>query len=98
MDYRCLNQITTKDAFPLPRIDDIYDQLIKATYFKKFDFKAGYFQVPLAKADRPKTTFSTRDGHFQFKRFICINIGFLVGILIMFLLAIFEDKLIDLGS
>ena len=67
VDYRHLNQITTKDAFPLPRIDDIYDQLTKATYFTKFDFKAGYFQVPLDKADRPKTAFSTRDGHFQFK-------------------------------
>ncbi|CAF4731480.1 unnamed protein product, partial [Rotaria socialis] len=67
VDYRRLNQITTKDAFPLPRIDDIYDQLTTATYFTKFDFKAGYFQVPLDKADRPKTAFSTRDGHFQFK-------------------------------
>ncbi|CAF5019441.1 unnamed protein product, partial [Rotaria sp. Silwood1] len=67
VDYRRLNQITTKDAFPLPRIDDIYDQLTKATYFTKFDFNAGYFQVPLDKADRPKTAFSTRDGHFQFK-------------------------------
>ncbi|CAF1477404.1 unnamed protein product, partial [Rotaria sp. Silwood1] len=67
VDHRRLNQITTKDAFPLPRIDDIYDQLTKATYFTKFDFKAGYFQVPLDKLDRPKTAFSTRDGHFQFK-------------------------------
>ncbi|CAF3358924.1 unnamed protein product [Rotaria socialis] len=67
VDYRRLNQITTKDAFPLPRIDDIYDQLTTATYFTKFDFKVGYFQVPLDKADRPKTAFSTRDGHFQFK-------------------------------
>ncbi|CAF3385395.1 unnamed protein product, partial [Rotaria socialis] len=67
VDYRRLNQITTKDAFSLPRIDDIYDQLAKATHFTKFDFKSGYFQVPLDKADRPKTAFSTRDGHFQFK-------------------------------
>ncbi|CAF3026839.1 unnamed protein product [Rotaria sp. Silwood2] len=67
VDYRRLNQITTNDAFPLPRIDDIYDQLTKATYFTKFYFKAGYFQVPLDKLDRPKTAFSTRDGHFQFK-------------------------------
>ena len=67
VDYRRLNQITIKDAFPLPRIDDIYDQLTTAAYFSKFDFKAGYFQVPLDKGDRPKTAFSTRDGHFQFK-------------------------------
>ena len=53
VNYRHLNQITTKDAFPLPIIDDIYmyDQLTRATYFTKFDFKAGYFQVPLDKAD-----------------------------------------------
>ena len=67
VDYRRLNQITTRDAFPLPRIDDIYDQLTKATYFTKLDFKAGYFQMPLDTKDRPKTAFSTRDGHFQFK-------------------------------
>ncbi|CAF1320998.1 unnamed protein product [Adineta ricciae] len=67
VDYRRLNQVTTKDAFSLPRIDYIYDQLTKATYFSKFDSKAGYFQVPLDKADRPKTAFSTRDEHFQFK-------------------------------
>jgi predicted aspartyl protease len=67
VDYRRLNQITTRDAFPLPRIDDIYDQLTKAAYFTKLDFKAGYFQVPLDPIDRPKTAFSTRDGHFQFK-------------------------------
>ncbi|CAF1682305.1 unnamed protein product, partial [Adineta ricciae] len=67
VDYRRLNQITTKDGFPLPRMDDIYDQLTKATYFSKFDFKSGYFQVPLDEADRPKTAFSTLDGHFQFK-------------------------------
>ena len=67
VDYRRLNQITTKDAFPLPRIDDIYDQLTKASYFTKFDLKAGYFQVPLDETDRPKTAFSTREGHFQFK-------------------------------
>ncbi|CAF3992592.1 unnamed protein product, partial [Rotaria magnacalcarata] len=47
VDYRRLNQITTKDAFPLPRIDDTYDQLTTATYFTKFDFKASYFQVPI---------------------------------------------------
>ena len=67
VDYRRLNEITTKDAFPLPRIDDIYDQLTEAAYFTKFDFKAGYFQVPLDEIDRPKTAFSTREGHFQFK-------------------------------
>ncbi|CAF2830779.1 unnamed protein product [Rotaria sp. Silwood2] len=67
VDYRRLNQITTKDAFPLPRIDDIYDQLTKATYFTKFDFKAGYFQVPLDKLDRPKQHFQLKMDIFNLK-------------------------------
>ena len=66
IDYRRLNSITIKDAFPLPRIDEIFDQLYDATYYTKFDFKSGYFQVPLSEEDRPKTAFSTRDNHYQF--------------------------------
>jgi hypothetical protein len=66
IDYRRLNSVTIKDAFPLPRIDEIFDQLADAKYYTKFDFKSGYFQVPLSKEDRPKTAFSTRDNHYQF--------------------------------
>ncbi|CAF5040791.1 unnamed protein product [Rotaria sp. Silwood1] len=66
IDYRRLNAITIKDAFPLPRIDEIFDQLSDATFYTKFDFKSGYFQVPLSKEDRPKTALSTRDNHYQF--------------------------------
>ena len=66
IDYRRLNAITMKDAFPLPRIDEIFDQLSDAMYYTKFDFKSGYFQVPLSEEDRPKTAFSTRDNHYQF--------------------------------
>jgi transposase InsO family protein len=66
VDYRKLNDITVKDSFPLPRIDDIFDQLSQSIYFTKLDFKNGYFQIPLAPADRPKTAFSTRDNHYQF--------------------------------
>ena len=66
IDYRRLNAITMKDAFPLPKIDEIFDQLTDAKYYTKFDFKSGYFQVPLSKEDRPKTAFSTRDNHYQF--------------------------------
>jgi hypothetical protein len=66
VDYRKLNDITVKDSFPLPRIDDIFDQLSQSVYFTKLDFKNGYFQIPLAPHDRPKTAFSTRDNHYQF--------------------------------
>ena len=66
IDYHRLNAITIKDAFPLPRIDEIFDQLSDATYYTKFDFKSGYFQVPLSKEDRPNAAFSTRGNHYQF--------------------------------
>ena len=66
VDYRKLNEFTDKDSFPLPRIDDIFDQISGSHFFTKLDFKSGYFQVPLAVSDRPKTAFSTRNNHFQF--------------------------------
>ena len=66
VDYRKLNDITVKDSFPLPRLDDIFDQISGSNYFTKLDFKNGYFQVPRAPHDRPKTAFSTRDNHYQF--------------------------------
>ncbi|CAF0847771.1 unnamed protein product [Didymodactylos carnosus] len=62
--YRRTNEITTKD--PLPRIDEILVQLGESAYFTKLNFKAGYFQMPLHKADQPKTAFSTGDKHLQF--------------------------------
>ncbi|CAF4604135.1 unnamed protein product, partial [Didymodactylos carnosus] len=67
VDYRKLNEITKKDSYPLPRIEDIFDQLVGATYYSKLDFKGGYFQVPLDEKDREKTAFSTREGLYQFK-------------------------------
>jgi transposase InsO family protein len=66
VDFRKLNNITTKDAFPIPRIDDIFDHLSQAEYYTTIDFKSGYFQVGLDPKDRPKTAFSTRDQHYQF--------------------------------
>ncbi|CAF3826812.1 unnamed protein product, partial [Rotaria sp. Silwood1] len=66
IDFRKLNNITTKDAFPIPRIDDIFDHLSQAEYYTTIDFKSGYFQVGLDPKDRPKTAFSTRDQHYQF--------------------------------
>ena len=67
MDDRKLNEVTIKDSFPLPRLDDIFDQISGSNYFTKLDLKSAYFQVPLAPHDRPKTAFSTRDNHSQFK-------------------------------
>ena len=66
VDFRKLNNITTKDAFFIPRIDDIFYHLSQAEYYTTIDFKSGYFQVALDPQDRPKTAFSTQDQHYQF--------------------------------
>ena len=54
VDFRKLNNITAKDAFPIPRIDDIFDHLSQTEYYTTIDFKPGYFQVGLDPKDRPK--------------------------------------------
>ena len=68
IDYRCLNSITQKDVYPLPRIDDVIERLNGSTIFSKLDLCSGYFQVPLAPEERDKTAFLTADGLWQFNR------------------------------
>ena len=67
LDYRALNSATVKDAFPLPRIDDSLDALSGAAWFSTLDLASGYWQVPVAEQDRPKTAFSTRNGLYQWR-------------------------------
>ena len=67
VDYRALNNITTKDAYPLPRIDDSYLQLQGAKYFTSLDLQNGYWQFPLASDSIPKTAFSSRYGQYEWK-------------------------------
>ena len=62
IDYRRLNEITTKDAFPLPRIGHTIDALQGAGYFSSLDLASGYWQVPVAEKDQHKTTFCTPEG------------------------------------
>ncbi|KAL4126715.1 hypothetical protein QTP88_010924 [Uroleucon formosanum] len=68
VDFRRLNQVTVGDAFPLPNITDILDQLGKSKYYSTLDLAQGYHQVPMNPADREKTAFSTDKGHFEFLR------------------------------
>ena len=66
IDYRQLNRVTIKNRYPLPKIDDLFDQLRGALVYSKIDLRIGYHQLRVRKADIPKTTFRTRYGHFKF--------------------------------
>jgi len=65
VDYRRLNNITKKDAYPLPRTEDCLDSLGDAKVFTSLDCTVGYWQVPLRPADREKTAFATHSGIYH---------------------------------
>ncbi|KAF5811168.1 putative nucleotidyltransferase, Ribonuclease H [Helianthus annuus] len=66
IDYRELNKVTIKNRYPLPRIDDLFDQLQGASYFSKIDLRSGYHQLNVKDEDVHKTAFRTRYSHFEF--------------------------------
>ena len=67
IDYRRLNDVTRKDSFPLPRIDETIESLTGAQWFSTLDLASGYWQVSVSANDRAKTAFATRKGLFQWK-------------------------------
>ena len=75
IDYRALNEITRKDSYPLPNIQDCFDALGGTTWFSSIDLQSGYWQVGMTSADAPKTAFTCSEGLFQFKvlPFGCCN-------------------------
>jgi transposase InsO family protein len=68
VDFRKLNKSVITDPFPLPRIQQILEELGGATYFTALDLLHGFYNLKINPKDRPKTAFSTNDGHFEFIR------------------------------
>ncbi|GKC25226.1 putative reverse transcriptase domain-containing protein, partial [Tanacetum coccineum] len=66
IDYRELNKLTVKNRYPLPRIDDLFDQLQGSQFFSKIDLRSGYHPLRVYEDDIPKTAFITRYRHFKF--------------------------------
>ena len=66
IDYWKINKVIVKNKYPLPRIEDLFDQLRGASVFSKIDLQLGYYQLRVKEADVPKTAFRTCYSHYEF--------------------------------
>ncbi|GJT33887.1 putative reverse transcriptase domain-containing protein [Tanacetum coccineum] len=67
IDYRELNKLTVKNRYPLPRINDLFDQFQGSSVYSKIELRSGYYQLRVRDEDIPKTAFRTRYGHYEFQ-------------------------------
>ncbi|GKE55194.1 putative reverse transcriptase domain-containing protein [Tanacetum coccineum] len=67
IDYHELNKLTVKNRYPLPRIDDLFDQLQGSNIYLKIDLRSGYHQLRVREQDIPKMAFRTRYGYYEFQ-------------------------------
>ena len=72
IDYKEFNKVTIRNKCPIPRIDDLFDQLQGVIHFSKIDLISGYHQLRIRHSDIPKTALSTRYGHYEF---VVMSIG-----------------------
>ena len=66
LDYHFLNEVTIKNKYPLPKIEDLFDQLNGAKVFSKIDLRSGYYQLKIRPQDISKTAFVTRYGMYEY--------------------------------
>src|SRR5438128_9565480 len=72
IDYRSLNAVTIKNKYPLPRIEDLFDQLKGAKFFSKIDLRSGYYQLKIRPQDTSKTAFISR---YELYEFLVMSFG-----------------------